>query len=619
VFSFIKHALRIIVFFVVSLHAQATLTVDGINNPYFFNGHLSSFIDESGVLSFEEVRQRSFTDVAHKSIALGFVSHPVWLKAEFITTAHTTISDALLILTAPVMDYVDVYLVDANGDTQIFRAGDQLLTGNNSLTLRMPVFSLSQLAPNTRYVIYMRLQTAHNAFYVEPKLSNISAWEQQNMVDLFVLAIALAVMSIVIVMALISWLMFKRRAHMHMVLFSVLILCTFLLPNGWLNILLPIGWADIGNVMIQGMMPVPALYIAISMLQLKKHLPKVLRIQFVLTWLIFVVSIWAALTDNHTYSLSLTQPGVLMLIVIMIAESIFLYQKEKVAKHFLFMFIGMIVALAIRYASIHGFVPINFLTTNLPVFTGLLMALFLYYSLALSLRQSEDGQLISRMKTRQLEQTSEKRKLFINMMAHELNTPLAIVEAALSNLARTLHHPEDAQIRIDKVQKNLQHMSKVIELCLMNERLTTTDNMPTKPVSIGMLMQIVDEHLQLIQDTKRLRFVQSVSPSLMIAMDPAMLSIALVNVIDNALKYSPPSCIVVVTYRCDDAYVYVDVVDQGSGFEEDSQANTLVERKHLGIGLLITQQIIALHHGSIVFKTASKGGGSVSITLPLSI
>lgn len=108
---------------------------------------------------------------------------------------------------------------------------------------------------------------------------------------------------------------------------------------------------------------------------------------------------------------------------------------------------------------------------------------------------------------------------------------------------------------------------------------------------------------------------------------PAALESALLNILDNAAKWSPPDGVVTVTLTTDDSHATVVVQDQGPGIAEDDlphvferfyRADDARALPGSGLGLAIAQQIVTRHGGRVEAGNAEAGGARFVVSLPLS-
>jgi two-component system sensor histidine kinase KdpD len=108
--------------------------------------------------------------------------------------------------------------------------------------------------------------------------------------------------------------------------------------------------------------------------------------------------------------------------------------------------------------------------------------------------------------------------------------------------------------------------------------------------------------------------------------DEVLVELALINLLDNAVKYSPPGTLIEVRAKEAPGALAIEVADRGSGFlPGDEQqvfeqfyrgADAKPERRGTGLGLAICKAIVRAHDGVIVARTRPQGGASIRFTLP---
>jgi two-component system sensor histidine kinase KdpD len=140
--------------------------------------------------------------------------------------------------------------------------------------------------------------------------------------------------------------------------------------------------------------------------------------------------------------------------------------------------------------------------------------------------------------------------------------------------------------------------------------------------AIGAALQQVAERL-------RSRPVEiDVPPDLpLVSMDSVLIVHALVNLIENALKYSPPDSPIRICTRVSDGEIAIEVADRGVGIPEEDLARVFekffrVQRPDsvtgTGLGLSISKGLVEAHGGRIAAQNRPGGGSIITIALPLS-
>lgn len=221
----------------------------------------------------------------------------------------------------------------------------------------------------------------------------------------------------------------------------------------------------------------------------------------------------------------------------------------------------------------------------------------------------------------------EMRKEFIANASHELKTPITIIRG----FAETIHDNPGMPIEMiaemtEKIVRNSQRMSNLIT------DLLTLSDIENLPVS-----RLVDTDL--LDLTERCRdMVLNVHPSAQIAVhasvpevrlvvDPALMEHMLINLIDNAAKYSNPPAKIDVSLDERPDSVSIRVADQGIGiptadldhiFERFYTVNKAHSRKlgGSGLGLSIVQNIVQKHHGKVSVESELGRGTTFTVVLP---
>ena len=262
--------------------------------------------------------------------------------------------------------------------------------------------------------------------------------------------------------------------------------------------------------------------------------------------------------------------------------------------------------------------------TLMPEQQRLLEALLSQIALAI-----EATQLAEKAQQAQLLRETEKlQRALLNSISHDLRTPLASITGALSSLrddagfldeaARNdlvLTACEEAD-RLNRLVGNLLNMSR-LEAGAMNMAQEECD-----------IQDLVGVALNQMTNRLRGREVRVDVPGDLppVLVDLVFTAQALVNLVDNAVKYSPDDTPVEITARAADGQVEIEVGDRGTGimpdeldliFEKFYRGSNQTDTSGTGLGLAISKGIVELHGGTIVARNRPGGGTLVSFTLPV--
>ena len=220
------------------------------------------------------------------------------------------------------------------------------------------------------------------------------------------------------------------------------------------------------------------------------------------------------------------------------------------------------------------------------------------------------------------------QKQLVSVVSHELRTPLAVMDSSVQRILR--HHQDwptdETSERLRQLRQKIERISALVERLLDSARLDE-GKVAFKPMPFN-LVQLIDRVIQYHRELAPLNEIQFSFDGLPeeINADPQLIEQVFVNLIGNAVKYSPggtPVCIEV--HRSGD-YVVIEVRDRGLGiplheqpqvFERFFRASTTLEIRGTGLGLYITRQLIELHGGRIELHSEPGVGTSMTVYLPL--
>ncbi|MBN1564142.1 MAG: GAF domain-containing sensor histidine kinase [Anaerolineae bacterium] len=246
----------------------------------------------------------------------------------------------------------------------------------------------------------------------------------------------------------------------------------------------------------------------------------------------------------------------------------------------------------------------------------------------------EKGRLVSQLAAQKvrLEEINEAKNTFVGVAAHDLRSPLSIIEMATSLFDEpgfTLSQAELETI-MTNIAVQTRHMRHLIDNLLDFSRIER-DKIEFMPKLVDLhefLTKTVKEHTPIAEAKGSTLVLNSeLDASDIIKADPMRLRQIADNLISNAIKFSPlGSKIEVIGKRIDSGW-RIEVVDAGPGLSPDDQAQLFQPFKRLsaqptggerstGLGLAITRPLVEAHHGEIGVETALGAGSRFWFTLP---
>jgi signal transduction histidine kinase len=230
----------------------------------------------------------------------------------------------------------------------------------------------------------------------------------------------------------------------------------------------------------------------------------------------------------------------------------------------------------------------------------------------------------------QLREADRRKDEFLAMLAHELRNPLAPISAG-AQLLQSGHANEAAvQRTAGIIVRQVHHMTRLVDDLLDVSRVTRGLVTLTRvPLDVARIVADAVEQAEPLMKSRQHRFEVVLPPApLVVTGDHKRLVQVLVNVLNNAAKYTPAGGAVKLTARGEGSNVKLIVSDNGIGmspelrsrvFELFAQADRNSDRSQggLGLGLALVKSLVELHGGAVEVHSAGEQQGSTfTIILP---
>ncbi len=222
------------------------------------------------------------------------------------------------------------------------------------------------------------------------------------------------------------------------------------------------------------------------------------------------------------------------------------------------------------------------------------------------------------------EQSLEDHRQFLAMVSHEFRSPLAIIES--SSQVLELHADSAARPVLERIRRAVRRLTLFIDNYLNVERLDTSGWTPRlAPIDAAGMLEALVEQARQISSAHRITLECGATLESFEG-DIQLLRVAVQNLLENAVKYSPGGGEIILRADIDaPAHVIISVTDHGIGIAEEDRDKIFAKFYRspqvgripgAGLGLSLVARIVALHHGTIRVEGRPGLGASISIRLP---
>ncbi len=235
------------------------------------------------------------------------------------------------------------------------------------------------------------------------------------------------------------------------------------------------------------------------------------------------------------------------------------------------------------------------------------------------------NELLHRMKV-----LDDSRQEFVSNVSHELKTPLTSMKV----LADSLNMQENAPLELYKefmqdITNEIDRENKIItDLLSLVKMDKSADSLNITQLNINDLLELILKRLSPIAEKQEVELVMESFRPVTAEADEMKLTLAISNLVENAIKYNTKGGWVHVSLNADHQFFYIKVEDNGIGIPEESLDRIFerfyrVDKSHsrdiggTGLGLAITRSVVLMHRGAIKAFSTEGEGTIFNVRIPL--
>ncbi len=231
----------------------------------------------------------------------------------------------------------------------------------------------------------------------------------------------------------------------------------------------------------------------------------------------------------------------------------------------------------------------------------------------------------------QIRRLENIRRDFVANVSHEIKTPLTAIKGFVETLQSGSASTGDEQKKfLGIIKKHADRLEAIVEDLLSLARLEEKEDNGELTRRLQSVEEIIETAVQVVKnkaEEKHITLQISCDSSLQANVDATLMEQAIVNLLDNAIKYSPEKSSVSIEAQSNDQEIVIKVIDRGPGIPKKHQLR-LFERFYrvdrarsrmlggTGLGLAIVKHISQAHGGKVSVESAPGKGSTFSIAIP---
>lgn len=215
---------------------------------------------------------------------------------------------------------------------------------------------------------------------------------------------------------------------------------------------------------------------------------------------------------------------------------------------------------------------------------------------------------------------------FMMAVTHELKSPIAVIQLNMETLSKRKLEEDTRQMLLENTIREAHRLNHLCNNMLLASQLESRQyQIVTEKLDLTALVEQCIRENRFRSQTHEIS--QDLQPGIFLEGDRLMLHLAVNNLVENAVKYSPRGTTISIHLSIRDGNALINVADQGSGIEDEEKkkifsrfyriGNENTRRtKGTGLGLYLTRTIVRQHKGSIAVMDNAPKGSIFEIILP---
>ncbi len=621
------------------VHALLLPAQAGIHEPASLAGHLMALRDPGGLLRIEDLLAQhpdaNFVPLPG-FLAAGFTRDVYWLRFTLQRTGDAT--DHWYLEVAPsFLDDVTLYAPGGDGHYQAARLGDLQPYSARPVQFRNFIFPLT--LPEAQLTYYLRVKTTSTM------LVRVLAWQYPGLLlaaqtDTGIYSAYFGLIVLAFLTNLVFWLWLRDRIYVSYCAYVAMLGLVMMATGGFISQWLLPNSPVLADRLVGIVLCLTYLirtYFFIVVLRLRSHFPRINR-GFDIVLGFYALCTLCAIAGFYT----VVAPWLQMVVLVINSSVAFagpwlLWRGHKEYLLYTLAFTASFIAVLIALFRLLGWLSINTPSDYITMLGTIIHIVLLNIAVADRVRRSERKLLDAETKTALLGIERENLKLqrqFVAMVSHEFRTPLAVIDATAQSVEIGCAQTGSTSYafiapRQEKIRRAVRRMVSLLDNFLTSERLDVQSvDINCKSLDLRELATEAAKSWHHLLSAPDQLILDIDNQPIMVFVDRAMLTLALSNLIDNAMKYSRAGSPITLRAYKKQGYGWIEVEDQGQGISADAlgkiydkfyRSSDAMAVPGAGLGLYLVREIVGQHGGEITVVSQEGQGTLFHLRLPLTV
>lgn len=589
--------------------------------------HAQWLIDRSGQQTINDIAAKPDSDwqKMKTGLSLGFTNDVVWLKVPMARLQASDPTKWYLVLGQTILKDVRLYKQLENGGFSEHFGTQSTPQAQRDVVSRRPTFVIEQDDLKARNY-WLRIQTP-TAMNTSVAIVQPEVFASETTRENFLWGLMFGAYLITIIFYIAFWSWTRETIHKYYVGYITINFLAALFTGGW-----PTQFSQ--NTLSSNLIDLLGIWIACSIaagtlfstgfIELERKNPKFHRVLVVAGFVATFSGVVMVASGNYRWTVPMLQVYSMCLIcTFLLVSTYYAWRGDRKSQFFLFAFSFFYLGVFYRYLRNGGHVEPNFWNENIYQIAAFVHMMVMSIGIFSNYNKLRKEKQKAELRADAEAHLRQEQREFLSLVSHEFRTPLTISGASADNLLQQPELNGEARLRVEKIVKANERMRSLMETYLSKERLLMdTQNLNIQTHDVHQLCRLAVADMS---DATCVNPVIEAPTRCLVQCDAEMVRIALNNLLQNALRYSPQPKSVKIGAYTTPKYICITVADHGPGIPEGEieliftryfRGKNSLNQPGAGLGLHLTQTIAKRHGGSIAVRNLRGGGCEFCLSLP---